>query len=148
MRKGICLIFCSSSLFLLNLLLFHLLEERAILDISDFLLLLLWNNKRLPTIHHVLLVIPFRYSAIRKLHGWELIHRGGSSLIPLHQSGPTAIHLYPHLSSGVYFSLSPRLLLKLIPPRSLKSGLCLLNFINSYRRYRLFNRLLMLNLPL
>jgi hypothetical protein len=69
MRKGICLIFCSSPLFLLNLLLFHLLEERAILDISDFLLLLLWNNKRLPTIHYVLLVIPLRYPGIRKLHG-------------------------------------------------------------------------------
>jgi hypothetical protein len=48
-----------SSLFLFNLLLFHLLEERAILDIRDFLLLLLRIDKSLPTIHHALLVISF-----------------------------------------------------------------------------------------
>ena len=135
-----------SSLFLFNLLLFHLLEERAILDIRDFLLLLLRIDKSLPTIHHALLVISFWYPRIGQLNRWELIHGSGSGLISLHQSCTTTIHLNPNLRSRVYFSLSPRLLLKLIPPYSFESGLSYLQLIRQL--YCLFNRLFKLYLSL
>lgn len=47
----------SGTLFLFDLLLFHLLEEGTVLDVCDLFLLLLRDDKRLPAIHHAWVVV-------------------------------------------------------------------------------------------
>jgi hypothetical protein len=57
LRKGVIIVVGSYTLFLFDLLLFHLLEEGTVLDVSDLFLLLLRYDEGLPTSHHALVVV-------------------------------------------------------------------------------------------
>ena len=57
MGKGVIGWSFSGTLFLFDLLLFHLLEEGTVLDVGDLFLLLLRYDEGLPAIHHGWVVV-------------------------------------------------------------------------------------------
>ncbi len=57
MRKGVIIFMRSYTLFLFDLLLFHLLEEGTVLDVGDLFLLLLRDDEGLPAIYHAWVVV-------------------------------------------------------------------------------------------